>query len=189
MGRTVGIKAVAEAAGVSITTVSHALNGKGRLSEETRRHVREVADRLGYQPSVMARALAGGRTGMLAMLLGREDFALKVGDFDYFLQLIVRRRGGRRALSRLLDSYVLLTKRHRCALQYGAAHQCSRSLVPGKCSARPLRARNRNPEPSARTAQRNMAAGLRSVVSSLGPGSRCARRGHERAKPLRAYEP
>lgn len=89
MARTVGIKAVAEAAGVSITTVSHALNGKGRLSAETRRHVREVADRLGYQPSVMARALAGGRTGMLAMLLaGAKDFALKVGDFDYFLQLM-----------------------------------------------------------------------------------------------------
>src|SRR3954464_8856625 len=89
MGRTVGIKAVAEAAGVSITTVSHALNGKGRLSDETRRHVREVADRLGYQPSGMARALAGGRSGMLAMLLaGAKDFALKVGDFDYFLQLM-----------------------------------------------------------------------------------------------------
>lgn len=89
MGRAVGIKAVAEAAGVSITTVSHALNGKGRLSDETRRHVREVAERLGYQPSVMARALAGGRTGMLAMLFsGTKDFALKVGDFDYFLQLM-----------------------------------------------------------------------------------------------------
>jgi DNA-binding LacI/PurR family transcriptional regulator len=89
MGRTVGIKAVAEAAGVSITTVSHALNGKGRLSAETRRHVRDVADRLGYQPNVTARALAGGRTGMLAMLVsGAADFALKVGDFDYFLQLM-----------------------------------------------------------------------------------------------------
>jgi DNA-binding LacI/PurR family transcriptional regulator len=89
MARAVGIKAVAAAAGVSTTTVSHALNGKGRLSEETRRHVREVADRLGYQPSAMARALAGGRTGMLAMLFsGATDFAVKVGDFDYFLQLM-----------------------------------------------------------------------------------------------------
>jgi DNA-binding LacI/PurR family transcriptional regulator len=89
MGGTVGIKAVAAAAGVSTTTVSHALNGKGRLSEETRRHVREVAERLGYQPSAMARALAGGRTNMLAMLFsGTQDFALKVGDFDYFLQLM-----------------------------------------------------------------------------------------------------
>lgn len=89
MAGPVGIKAVAAAAGVSTTTVSHALNGKGRLSDDTRRHVRDVAERLGYQPSAMARALAGGRTGMLAMLFsGADDFALKVGDFDYFLQLM-----------------------------------------------------------------------------------------------------
>ncbi|MFG2334213.1 LacI family DNA-binding transcriptional regulator, partial [Streptomyces sp. NPDC048604] len=46
-----GIRDVAAAAGVSITTVSDALNGKGRLPDATRRHVREVADRLGYRPS------------------------------------------------------------------------------------------------------------------------------------------
>ena len=89
MGRPVGIKAVAAAAGVSTTTVSHALNGKGRVSAETRDHVREVAARLGYRPSAMARGLAGGRTGMLAMVVsGIEDFSLQVGDFDYFLQLM-----------------------------------------------------------------------------------------------------
>ena len=89
MGRTVGIKVVAAAAGVSTTTVSHALNGKGRISEATRNHVREVAARLGYQPSAMARGLAGGRTGMLAMVVsGLDDFSLQVGDFDYFLQLM-----------------------------------------------------------------------------------------------------
>jgi DNA-binding LacI/PurR family transcriptional regulator len=88
-GGGVGIKAVAEAAGVSITTVSHALNGKGRISERTRRNVHEVAARLGYRPSAMARGLAGGRTGMLAMVVsGIQDFALQVGDFDYFLQLM-----------------------------------------------------------------------------------------------------
>lgn len=89
MDGPVGIKAVAAAAGVSITTVSHALNGKGRLSAETRRHVHEVAARLGYQPSAMARALAGGRTGMLAMVVsGAQGVALQLGDFDYFLQLM-----------------------------------------------------------------------------------------------------
>jgi DNA-binding LacI/PurR family transcriptional regulator len=88
-GRSVGIKAVAEAAGVSTTTVSHALNGKGRLADGTRRHVQEVAARLGYRPSAMARGLAGGRTGMLATIVsGVEEFALQVGDFDYFLQLM-----------------------------------------------------------------------------------------------------
>jgi DNA-binding LacI/PurR family transcriptional regulator len=89
MAHPVGIKAVAAEAGVSTTTVSHALNGKGRLSPETRRHVHEVAERLGYRPSAMARALAGGRTGMLAMVMsGVDDFPVQVGDFDYFLALM-----------------------------------------------------------------------------------------------------
>lgn len=89
MSRPVGIKDVAAAAGVSTTTVSHALNGKGRLAAATRRHVQEVAERLGYQPSAMARGLAGGRTGMLAMVVSSAgDFPVQVGDFDYFLQLM-----------------------------------------------------------------------------------------------------
>ncbi len=89
MRRPVGIKDVAAAAGVSITTVSHALNGKGRLTDETRARVRETAEQLGYQPSALARGLAGGRTGMLAMTVSSaDDFALQVGDLDYFMQVM-----------------------------------------------------------------------------------------------------
>jgi DNA-binding LacI/PurR family transcriptional regulator len=88
MGRAVGIKDVAAAADVSITTVSHALSGKGRLPEATRQRVREVAVRLGYHPSALARGLAGGRTGMLAMTVSStEEFAMQVGDLAYFLQV------------------------------------------------------------------------------------------------------
>ncbi|MFD7575192.1 LacI family DNA-binding transcriptional regulator [Streptomyces sp. NPDC059810] len=39
---------IARAAEVSTATVSHALNGTGRLGESTRRRVREVAAALGY---------------------------------------------------------------------------------------------------------------------------------------------
>ena len=66
-GSSVGIKDVAREAGVSITTVSHALNGKGRIPEDTRRRVRGIAERLGYQPNAIARSLAGGRTGVIAI--------------------------------------------------------------------------------------------------------------------------
>lgn len=80
---------VAAAAGVSITTVSHALNRKGRLTDETRARVREVADRLHYQPSALARGLAGGRTGILALTVSFvDDLALTLGDYDYFMQVM-----------------------------------------------------------------------------------------------------
>jgi DNA-binding LacI/PurR family transcriptional regulator len=89
MSKPVRISDVAKAAGVSITTVSHALNDKGRLTDETRRRVRAVAEQLGYQPSALARGLAGGRTGMLAATVSFvEDMSLAVADFDYFMQVM-----------------------------------------------------------------------------------------------------
>ena len=89
MGQKIGIKEVVAAAGVSITTVSHVVNGKGRLPDETRARVREVAERLGYRPNVNARNLAGGRSGLLALAVSQvEDLAFQLGDFDYFASLI-----------------------------------------------------------------------------------------------------
>jgi len=57
LGRRIGIKDVAAAAGVSVTTVSHILNeveGK-RVNTETRRRVLETARQLGYAPNGLAR--------------------------------------------------------------------------------------------------------------------------------------
>jgi DNA-binding LacI/PurR family transcriptional regulator len=48
---------VAEYAGVSASTASRALNGRGELSQETRAAVLEAADALNFQPSHLARSL------------------------------------------------------------------------------------------------------------------------------------
>jgi DNA-binding LacI/PurR family transcriptional regulator len=89
MTRVVGIKEVAERAGVSVTTVSHALNGKGRISPQTRQRVNDVAEQLGYQPNATARNLAGSRRGLIGLAVaqtGEGNFA--VSDFEYFAELI-----------------------------------------------------------------------------------------------------
>lgn len=89
MQRPVGIKEVAEQAGVSITTVSHALNGKGRVHEQTRRRVQEVATRLGYRPNAVARSLAGGRSGLIGLAVAQTlEGQFAVSDFAYYAQLI-----------------------------------------------------------------------------------------------------
>jgi DNA-binding LacI/PurR family transcriptional regulator len=89
-GRRIGIKEVAAAAGVSVTTVSHALNGKGRLPEETREHVRQVAERLAYRPSVAARNLGGGKTGLLGLMISQPSGStIRFSDFAYFTQLMM----------------------------------------------------------------------------------------------------
>lgn len=88
-GRVVGIKDVAREAGVSITTVSHALSGKGRLPEETRVRVQQVAAALGYTPNVAARSLAGGKTGLLATYVSLPgDAPLAFLEIDYYVDLI-----------------------------------------------------------------------------------------------------
>ena len=56
------IRDVGRAAGVSIGTVSKALNGSGSVSDDTVRKVREAADMLGYRPSKAAQGLVGGRS-------------------------------------------------------------------------------------------------------------------------------
>jgi DNA-binding LacI/PurR family transcriptional regulator len=87
--RPVGIREVAEAAGVSVTTVSHALNGKGRLPEATRLRVQEVARELGYRPNATARALAGGRSRLLGLAVSQaEDEPFALSDFAYFASLM-----------------------------------------------------------------------------------------------------
>jgi LacI family transcriptional regulator, galactose operon repressor len=69
-GRTdvVGIRELARECGVSVATVSRALNGHPEVSDVTRRTVQEAAARLGYRPSQSARALVRGRSDTVGLL-------------------------------------------------------------------------------------------------------------------------
>ncbi len=64
------IRDVAERAGVSIATVSRALNDKSDVSGETRERVRQVARAVGYTPDPAARSLAGQKTRLIAIVVG-----------------------------------------------------------------------------------------------------------------------
>jgi LacI family transcriptional regulator len=64
------IKEVAERAGVSIATVSRALNDKGDVSAQTRDHVRAVASAVGYSADPAARSLATHKTHLVAVVVG-----------------------------------------------------------------------------------------------------------------------
>ncbi|MGO0576316.1 LacI family DNA-binding transcriptional regulator [Ornithinimicrobium panacihumi] len=68
MSRRPTIGDVAQAAGVSRTTVSHALRGMGQVNAETRQRVLDAAERLGYRPSARARSLRLGTTNSIALM-------------------------------------------------------------------------------------------------------------------------
>ena len=63
------IKDVAREASVSVATVSRVFNDSGRVSEETRRRVRSVAERLRFWPNGVARSLIMNRTHAIGVLL------------------------------------------------------------------------------------------------------------------------
>lgn len=63
------IRDVAQAAGVSINTVSRALNGKPDVNPETKRLIVEVAERLSYMPNKLARGLRSNKTGIIGVIV------------------------------------------------------------------------------------------------------------------------
>lgn len=63
------IKDVAQLAGVSITTVSHVLNGTRKVSDVARRRVQLAIDQSGYVPSGVARSLRMSATQTIGVLV------------------------------------------------------------------------------------------------------------------------
>ncbi len=62
------IRDVADYVGVSPTTVSHALSGKRPVALETRQRIMEAIHRLGYEPSLLARRMAGQPTRIITLV-------------------------------------------------------------------------------------------------------------------------
>jgi len=85
----VSMKDIAQRCGVSVATVSKALNGQPDVGEETRRRVEEIAKELGYLSNAAARALKTNRTYHLGVLfvderrsgLGHEYFSAMLESF------------------------------------------------------------------------------------------------------------
>jgi DNA-binding LacI/PurR family transcriptional regulator len=65
----VTIKDVAREAGLSVTTVSRALNGHDDVAESTKARIREVARALDYHPNAVARSLQNSRASALGLVI------------------------------------------------------------------------------------------------------------------------
>lgn len=116
----VTIKDVARAAGVSVASVSRALNGQDTVTEVTRRHIVAVAARLRYLPHAGARSLITRRTQTVGALL--PDL---YGEF--FSELI---RGIDRA-ARRHGLHLLVSSSHGDAEEAAAALRAMQGRVDG----------------------------------------------------------
>lgn len=74
----VTIDQVAKAAKVSPATVSRVLNGTAKVSPEKEKAVRKAVAKYNFTPNATARRLAGGRSGLIALLMeeSSEEFFL-----------------------------------------------------------------------------------------------------------------
>ena len=64
----VSMKDIAQRCGVSVATVSKALNGQQDIGAETRERIRRIADEMGYMANSAARALKTNRTYNIGVL-------------------------------------------------------------------------------------------------------------------------
>jgi len=93
----VTIKDIARAAGVSHSTVSRALKGDPRISQETTERIQRLAEEMGYRPSAVAQSLVTRQTHTIGLVVtfisdpfidrivdGIEDQAARAG-YSVFL--------------------------------------------------------------------------------------------------------
>ena len=121
---------IAQQCGVSISTVSKALNGAGDVSRATAERIRQAAEELGYMPNPAARALktrrsycfgilfaAAAEQGLTQEFFSRilNSFKNRSGELGYDITFIGDRLGKRRigyaehALYRNCDGVLLVT--------------------------------------------------------------------------------
>ncbi len=86
MSNQITIEDVANALGVSKTTVSRAISGKGRISASTKAKVLEYIEKNNYKPNVVAKGLAQRRTFSIAVVWP-ADYSLV--DLPFFQRCLV----------------------------------------------------------------------------------------------------
>ena len=121
------IRTLARHLGLSIGTVSRALNDRKDVSPETRKRVVEAAAAHGYIPNQSGRTLRSGRTGTIGFMLTLEHDSAIHGD-PFFMALL---EGLQNGLSEHdLDLVVLLARKGEDGLTFLRRH-VARGTVDG----------------------------------------------------------
>ncbi len=97
------LASIARATGLAVTTVSEILRNKPGYSETTKQKVMEAARKLSYRPNSAARQLRGGRSGLMAALIGQNN---PQANFDRLaaLERVAYSRGYRMMIGQIHNS-------------------------------------------------------------------------------------
>lgn len=83
---SITISDVAEALGISKTTVSRAISGKGRISEETREKVMAYIEEHDYRPNPLAKGLADQKTYNICWAMPGDS---SLGELPFFQRCMI----------------------------------------------------------------------------------------------------
>ena len=100
--KNITIADVAEALGVSKTTVSRAISGKGRIGAETREKVLTYIEEHNYTPNVIAKSLAQSKTYNIGVMIPSE---YDIIDLPFFQSCLF----GIQEIAATMDYDILLT--------------------------------------------------------------------------------
>src|SRR5690349_8440317 len=130
--RTPRIKDIAAQLGVSVATVSRALNDKPGVAPDLRRRVLALAAELDFAPNVAARSLNGAHTGAIAFVVHQQPFPAAHDPFYYVIM-----HGVERALAQEGYHVILTTVGAAAQRQAGDLRVVRESRVDGLSLAGP----------------------------------------------------
>lgn len=77
------LKDVAEKSGVTVTTVSRMLNGRGYVSDKTKKKIKQAMKELNYQPNALARALSLKKSDFIGLIVPSASHMFFCKIIDY----------------------------------------------------------------------------------------------------------
>lgn len=110
------IKDIAKKAGVSISTVSYALNGTGNIRPETQQRIQQIAYEMNYIPNINAKLLKVRQTKSVGLFVSffsgsfflylTESICQSLSMHDYDLQVHIVKEGGDALISKILSANI-----------------------------------------------------------------------------------
>ena len=90
--KSVTLKDVAKAAGVSYATVSRALSGSHQIGNDTRERIIKLCDEMGYTTNYVARSMVTKRTGLIGLVVPSIDNQF-MSELAYYAEMSARSHG------------------------------------------------------------------------------------------------
>ena len=106
MNNNIKLDDIARKLGISQTTVSRAISGKGRVSEQTRARVLECMRELNYSPNMIAKSFSENRTYNIGVVIPMDDMESEAPFFQNCLMGISKYCG-----LRSYDTLVVATEK------------------------------------------------------------------------------